>query len=62
METKELVFTSKMFEKYLWKSDILINDAGQRPASLLKPESVLKMSLLSSFVRLVATENFNSAF
>ena len=28
-------FTSKMFEKHLWKSDILSKDAG-RPASLLK--------------------------
>ena len=25
-----------MFEKYLWKSDILSKDAGHRPASLLK--------------------------
>ena len=23
-QTKELVFTSKMFEKHLWKSDILL--------------------------------------
>ena len=25
-----------MFEKHLWKSDILSKDAGHRPASLLK--------------------------
>ena len=31
-----MVFTSKMFEKRLWKSDFLSKDAGRRPASLLK--------------------------
>ena len=34
VETRSLAFTSKMFEKHLWKSDILSKDAGQRPASL----------------------------
>ena len=29
-------FTTKMFEKHLWKSDILSKDSGHRPASLLK--------------------------
>ena len=29
-------FTSKMFEKHLWKNDNLSKDAGQRPSSLLK--------------------------
>ena len=32
----QLVFTSKMFEKLLWKSDILRKDVGHQPASLLK--------------------------
>ena len=36
VETRQLVFTSKMFEKHLWKSNILSKDAGHRPASLLK--------------------------
>ena len=36
METRQLVFTSKIFEKQLWKSEILTTDVGQRPASLLK--------------------------
>ena len=31
-----LVFTSKMFEKHLWKSDILSENEGHWPASLLK--------------------------
>ena len=31
-----MVFTSKMCEKHLWKSDILNKDAGYQPASLLK--------------------------
>ena len=31
-----MIFTSKMFEKHLWESDILRKDAGQSPASLLK--------------------------
>ena len=31
-----LVFTNKMFEKHLWKSDILSKDASRCPASLLK--------------------------
>ena len=35
-KTRWMVFTSKMFEKHLWKSDILIKDADHRPASLLK--------------------------
>ena len=35
-------FTSKMFKKHLWKSDILSEDAGHRPH---RPESLLKMSL-----------------
>ena len=26
-----MVFTSKMFEKHLWKSDILSKDAGRWP-------------------------------
>ena len=26
-------FTSKMFEKHLWKIDILSKDAGQRPTT-----------------------------
>ena len=30
VETRWLVFTSKMFEKHLWKSDILSKDAGHR--------------------------------
>ena len=29
-------FSRKMFEKYLWKRDILSKDSGHRPASLLK--------------------------
>ena len=36
VKTWELVFISKMFEKQLWKSDILSKDGGHRPASLLK--------------------------
>ena len=32
----KLVFTSKMFEKHLWKSDILSKDTVHGPASLLK--------------------------
>ena len=36
VETRYLVFTSKMFEKHLWKSDILRKDAGRWPASFLK--------------------------
>ena len=28
-KTRYLVFTSKMFEKHLWQSDILSKDAGQ---------------------------------
>ena len=35
-QTRWLVFTSKMFEKHLWTSDILRKDAGHRPASILK--------------------------
>ena len=35
-------FTSKMFKKHLWKSDILSENAGHRPH---RPESLLKMSL-----------------
>ena len=35
----QLPITSKMFEKYLWKSDILSKDASRWP------ESSLKMSL-----------------
>ena len=35
-------FTSKMFKKHSWKSDILSEDAGHRPH---RPESLLKMSL-----------------
>ena len=35
-------FTSKMFEKQLWKSDILSEDAGHRP---YRPASLLKKSL-----------------
>ena len=35
-------FTSKMFKKHLWKSDILSEYAGHRPH---RPESLLKMSL-----------------
>ena len=35
VETRQLVFTSKMFEKHLWKSNILSKDVGHRPASLL---------------------------
>ena len=31
-----MVSTSKIFEKFLWKSDTLSKDAGQDPASLLK--------------------------
>ena len=31
-----MVFTNKMCEKQLWKSEILSKDAGHRPASLLK--------------------------
>ena len=29
-------FTSKMFKKHSWKSDILSEDVGHRPESLLK--------------------------
>ena len=29
-------FTSKVFQKYLWKSDIRSKDAGRCPSSLLK--------------------------
>ena len=29
-----MVFTTEMFEKHLWKSDILSEDAGHRPAYL----------------------------
>ena len=36
VETRYLDFTCKMFEKHLWKSDILSKDAVHRPASLLK--------------------------
>ena len=37
LRTNQVVgFTSKMFEKHLWKSDILSKDAGHRPASLFK--------------------------
>ena len=36
VETRLLVFTSKMLEKHLRKSGILRKDAGHRPASLLK--------------------------
>ena len=39
-------FTSKMFKKHLWKSDILSEDAGHRPH---RPESLLKMSLFYRF-------------
>ena len=35
LETRQLVFTSKMFEKHLWKSDILSKDAGHRQVDLL---------------------------
>ena len=28
-----MVFASKMFEKHLWKIDILSKDAGQRPTT-----------------------------
>ena len=31
-----MVFTSKIFEKQLWKSDILSKDAAHRPASVLE--------------------------
>ena len=31
-KTRSMVFTSKMCEKHLRKSDILIKDAGQQPA------------------------------
>ena len=36
VETRLLVFTSKVLEKHLRKSGILSKDAGHRPASLLK--------------------------
>ena len=36
VETSYLVFTTKMSEKRLWKSDILSKDAGRWPTSLLK--------------------------
>ena len=36
VETRYLVYISKMFEKHKWKSDILSKDAGHRHASLLK--------------------------
>ena len=39
-------FTSKMFKKHSWKSDILSEDAGHRPH---RPESLLKMSLFYRF-------------
>ena len=29
-----MVFTSKIFEKHLWKSDILSKDGGHRPAQV----------------------------
>ena len=35
-------FTSKMFKRHSWKSDILSEDAGHRPH---RPEPLLKMSL-----------------
>ena len=35
-KTRWMVFTSKMREKHLWRSDILRKDTGNRPASLLK--------------------------
>ena len=31
-----MVFTSKMCETHLWKSDILSKDGGYRPTSLLE--------------------------
>ena len=33
-----------MFEKHLWKSDILSKDAGQRPAFLLKMSTLQRVS------------------
>ena len=42
-----------MFEKHLWKSDILSEDAGHRPASLLK-DVTLPQVPLSLFHYLVA--------
>ena len=41
-------FTSKMFEKHLWKSDILSKDAGRWPASLLKKLLVKTNYLVST--------------
>ena len=35
VETRLLVYTSKIFEEHLWKKGILSKDAG-RPGSLLK--------------------------
>ena len=35
-----MAFTSKMFEKHLWKSDILSKDAGHQPTFLLKNVTV----------------------
>ena len=37
LRTNQVVgFTSKMFEKHLWKSEILSKDVGHRLASLIK--------------------------
>ena len=44
------VIASKMFEKHLWKSDVLSKDAGRWPASLLT-------GALSGLIQVLATES-----
>ena len=55
VETRELVFISKMFQKHMWNSNILSKDAGQWPSDILKkdvsrwPASLLKISLFHRY-------------